>query len=71
MIVKYRNTQINTDVLDNYTEAEFRETFKGIIDVELACKELKKYFKEDVQSDKETSKKRKRVKIKGTVSDSL
>jgi hypothetical protein len=71
MIVTIRNTQINTEAVEQYTEAEFRETFAGIVDLELACKELKKYFKEDVQKIKKTSRKRKESKSEDTFSDSI
>jgi len=71
MIVKYRNTQINTEALKHYTEAEFREVFAGKIDLELACKELKQYFKEDVQKTETSSRKRKKSKDKGIISDNI
>jgi len=66
MIVKYKNTQIDTDAMGNYTEEEFREVFKGIVDLEIVCKELNKYFKKDVQKTEKTSRKRKKSKSENT-----
>jgi lysyl-tRNA synthetase class II len=71
MIVKYRNTQIDTDAMANYTEQEFREAFKGIVDLETVCKELNKYFKKDVQKTEKTSGKRKKSKSEDTTQDSI
>jgi hypothetical protein len=66
MIIKIRNTEINTEAVKDYTEAEFRETFAGIVDLEIACKELKNYFKRDVQKTKKVSRKRKESKSEDT-----
>jgi hypothetical protein len=70
MIITVGKYQFNSEALGSYTEDSFRETFKGKVDLEIACKLMKNHFK-DVQKPKESSKKRNKSKNKSTFSDNL
>jgi len=70
MVITVGKYQFNSEALGAYTEDSFREAYKGKVDLEIACKLMKNYFK-DVQEPKESSKKRNKPKNKGTFSDSI
>lgn len=71
MTIKIGRHQFNSEALSSFTEDEFRDGFKGKVDLELACKLMQNHFKKDVQEPQTSSKKRKKSKNKGNISDSL
>ena len=62
--MKLGNTTFTEEGLSTLTENQFREIYKGKLQVDMneAIKLFRKYFKKDVQSSEEFSTKRKKVK---------